>query len=165
MLRMVPLPRAAAGGGWGSHIPSPCGDVVLKSATTYRATAVCTRFPSPCGDVVLKLPTRLAMRSPLPVSVPLRGCGFEILEIKNANIFIIPNVSVPLRGCGFEIIGTYYHNVIKYDMFPSPCGDVVLKFNQTLSTRTHNIVSVPLRGYALFASPVETGEVASSASR
>ena len=37
------------------------------------------KFPSPCGDVVLK---SQFMQIPLfmyQVSVPLRGCGFEIL--------------------------------------------------------------------------------------
>ena len=39
----------------------------------------------------------------------------------------ILRVSVPLRGCGFEISEEF----TKYDVFalvfPSPCGDVVLK--------------------------------------
>ena len=36
------------------------------------------------------------------VSVPLRGCGFEMMIVV---ICMTPNlfVSVPLRGCGFEI--------------------------------------------------------------
>ena len=37
-------------------------------------------------------------------------------------------VSVPLRGCGFEIIRNPRTNRLVY-MFPSPCGDMVLKFN------------------------------------
>ena len=38
-----------------------------------------TTFPSPCGDVVLKITngTGFHRRRSL-VSVPLRGCGFEI---------------------------------------------------------------------------------------
>ena len=54
MLRMVPLPRCGRG-GWGSHVSSPCGDVVLKcNVTDYYIDGVKSKFPSPCGDVVLK---------------------------------------------------------------------------------------------------------------
>ena len=35
--------------------------------------------------------------------------------------------SVPLRGCGFEIYDTTVES-LRFCMFPSPCGDVVLKF-------------------------------------
>ena len=45
-------------------------------------------------------------------------------------LFCVPygengGVSVPLRGCGFEIIknASNQHDI----KFPSPCGDVVLK--------------------------------------
>ena len=58
-------------------------------------------FPSPCGDVVLKSNELMRKRSILTVSVPLRGCGFEIKDGFMINEF---------RG-----------------KFPSPCGDVVLK--------------------------------------
>ena len=84
------------------------------------------------------------------VSVPLRGCGFEILmqsfvEEVNENLFPSPcgdvvlkfcvcsgectgrrGVSVPLRGCGFEI-SVSGRQKTDYSRFPSPCGDVVLK--------------------------------------
>ena len=132
------------------------------------------RFPSPCGDVVLKflfIPTSWKSRRrgfrPLAgmwfwnywkeivyeqicrvVSVPLRGCGFEI-SLKRcmtvsfrsfrplAGMWFWNNVpvwgesaqcvvSVPLRGCGFEIKETIMTNR-KVLWFPSPCGDVVLK--------------------------------------
>ena len=36
-------------------------------------------FPSPCGDVVLKFINRMWESGRHMVSVPLRGCGFEIL--------------------------------------------------------------------------------------
>ena len=36
-------------------------------------------------------------------------------------------VSVPLRGCGFEIKDGFMINEFR-GKFPSPCGDVVLKF-------------------------------------
>ena len=41
---------------------------------------------------------------PKIVSVPLRGCGFEIVE----GVLLIVSfiVSVPLRGCGFEILAS-----------------------------------------------------------
>ena len=38
------------------------------------------------------------------------------------------NVSVPLRGCGFEITVDIVE-MMKFFEFPSPCGDVVLKYN------------------------------------
>ena len=38
----------------------------------------------------------------------------------------IRTVSVPLRGCGFEMKTLTIDNP-RFDMFPSPCGDVVLK--------------------------------------
>ena len=53
MLRMVPLPRCGRG-GWGSHVPSPCGDVVLKFGEILYMISLDPKFPSPCGDVVLK---------------------------------------------------------------------------------------------------------------
>ena len=60
MLRMVPLPRRGRG-GWGSHIPSPCGDVVLK----FRHLANTCMW---AGEV----------------SVPLRGCGFEMFYMNDS---------------------------------------------------------------------------------
>ena len=39
----------------------------------------------------------------LDVSVPLRGCGFEIFRIFYLYVATFL-VSVPLRGCGFEIV-------------------------------------------------------------
>ena len=61
------------------------------------------RFPSPCGDVVLKLNMQASIGVyTRNVSVPLRGCGFEICRafgvLKGDCL-----VSVPLRGCGFEM--------------------------------------------------------------
>ncbi|EGK61557.1 hypothetical protein HMPREF9081_0483 [Centipeda periodontii DSM 2778] len=43
MLRMVPLPRCGRG-GWGSHIPSPCGDVVLKLLKLVAFSRPCMSF-------------------------------------------------------------------------------------------------------------------------
>ena len=56
------------------------------------------------------------------VSVPLRGCGFEILYHGTSFVYFQWDVSVPLRGCGFEII----------------------KMHLYFTTNTE--VSVPLRG-------------------
>ena len=39
------------------------------------------------------------------------------------------NVSVPLRGCGFEIAG-FLQMFFTFFLFPSPCGDVVLNYAQ-----------------------------------
>ena len=55
-------------------------------------------------------------------------------------------VSVPLRGCGFEIV----HKEMEFSNiheFPSPCGDVVLKYSTvSMHRRKLKLVSVPLRG-------------------
>ena len=80
------------------------------------------------------------------VSVPLRGCGFEI-DQKCKHLHHPQRVSVPLRGCGFEMICLAELMARMPKGFPSPCGDVVLKWD--ISTRDGNItkiVSVPLRG-------------------
>ena len=106
------------------------------------------------------------------VSVPLRGYGFEIARIllwKRSRW----SVSVPLRGYGFEIVNATSPNTFKWKWFPSPYGDMVLKFKdmivvvsfrpcgfrpltgiwfwnfQTLFTflMAFGAVSVPLRGY------------------
>ena len=58
-------------------------------------------FPSPCGDVVLKCAGA--------------GAGQESAS----------SVSVPLRGCGFEMPEAFTDDY--EEKFPSPCGDVVLK--------------------------------------
>ena len=58
------------------------------------------------------------------VSVPLRGCGFKILALRD-RIHTDASVSVPLRGCGFKMIKMYDNHY--ESLFPSPCGDVVLK--------------------------------------
>ena len=79
-------------------------------------------FPSPYGDVVLKLKlSRVDIPSELLVSVPLRGCGFEIHD------------QPPL----YRVL----------HQFPSPYGDVVLKFEEYKDgILVNRIVSVPLRG-------------------
>ena len=58
------------------------------------------------------------------VSVPLRGYGFEMIEMSSVAMAFY--VSVPLRGYGFEIL---ISNACERRMrkFPSPCGDMVLK--------------------------------------
>ena len=153
MLRMVPLPRRGRG-GWGSHVPSPCGDVVLKYMQKLRC-----------------IKERRSM------------------------------VSVPLRGCGFEIEGRPSSNIYYLSEFPSPCGDMLYspplsdggggercepvgaltadvpfsrwrcadRSRRPFHHASHGppppprqgrlgfARSVPLRGYALFASPVGRG--------
>ena len=59
------------------------------------------------------------------VSVPLRGCGFEIENVTTSYRCVI-FVSVPLRGCGFEIRKLIRVLLLNF-VFPSPYGDVVLK--------------------------------------
>ena len=79
------------------------------------------------------------------VSVPLRGCVFEIKQVKTFKFFL-SNVSVPLRGCVFEITKKI-EDLQKAVLFPSPCGDVFLKLIDDGKNPFWNlIVSVPLRG-------------------
>ena len=59
------------------------------------------------------------------VSVPLRGYGFEIRW--SALFATLEKVSVPLRGYGFEIADEIKVWELLWE-FPSPCGDMVLKF-------------------------------------
>ena len=104
------------------------------------------------------------------VSVPLRGYGFEIVQI-GFRRRIYNEVSVPLRGYGFEILAAgvlkesnregfpspYGDMVLKFylarkirvrtRMFPSPYGDMVLKCLYRMRLRSGFRVSVPLRGY------------------
>ena len=81
-------------------------------------------FPSPCGDVFLKF-NDVPMKGVIimTVSVPLRGCGFEIYHGKDEASLHEP-VSVPLRGCGFEMNATPH--TINIFVFPSLYGDDVL---------------------------------------
>ena len=102
------------------EFPSPCGDVVLKLC---RDSGLCraSTFPSPCGDVVLKSPTAVQSSDIGSVSVPLRGCGFEMSALP-----------MPLADTL---------------QFPSPCGDMVLKIEYNTLYEVIAIVSVPLWGY------------------
>ena len=60
----------------------------------------------------------------LTVSVPLRGYGFEMKKIR---LLVLGRlVSVPLRGYGFEM-NEKELETLKVSLFPSPCGDMVLK--------------------------------------
>ena len=79
----------------------------------------------PYHRCAVPLPRGERGRLGLRVSVPLRGCGFEIfpMKLKERTTW---SVSVPLRRCGFEI--SEFRSVYDADKeFPSPCGDVVLK--------------------------------------
>ena len=93
------------------------------------------------------------------VSVPLRGCLFEIRSYLQS-IYEKCKVSVPLRGCLFEIrCATTEESVRK--MFPSPYGDVCLKYEVLLELpKDGSNVSVPLRG-CLFE--MKTGRVEGTA--
>ena len=64
----------------------------------------------------------------LLVSVPLRGSGYESWEAYEAIFnFLVPLVSVPLRGSGYER-GLFEFQERRLELlFPSPCGEVVMK--------------------------------------
>ena len=84
------------------------------------------KFPSPCGDVVLKLVFRVRTHDLSEVSVPLRGCGFEIsaltMDSATFSLFPSPCGDVVLKSSGLAL-----GNKEPTYSFPSPCGDVVLK--------------------------------------
>ena len=82
--------------------------------------------PSPYGDVFLRNQILMFHMKQGGVSVPLRGCGFEISPTSDETLKR-EFVSVPLRGCGFEI-GIRGAPSSDIQVFPSPYGDVVLKF-------------------------------------
>ena len=88
-------------------------------STTHPPRVV---FPSPCGDMVLKYDT-------------IKKIVLDLVE-----------VSVPLRGCGFEIINGEHKEKEVNAMFPSPCGDVVLKFRNELADNTFSYSFRPLAG-------------------
>ena len=64
----------------------------------------------------------------------MRGYGFEI-EMNNMNNLPINKVSVPLRGYGFEIVVEVQYSYVDARAFPSPCGDMVLKFRSWRTER------------------------------
>ena len=109
MLRMVPLPRCGRG-GWGSHIPSPCGDVVLKLVTYYNLLNVDGEFPSPCGDVVLKCKLTLGKR--LYRSQFPSPCGDVVLKSLPREVLRrVAQSAVLRRGCvspPFSCGNTFY---------------------------------------------------------
>ena len=57
------------------------------------------------------------------------------------------SVSVPLRGYGFEIRNLRPVTTPSPKTFPSTCGDMVLKCTSHLFALLRDAVSVPLRGY------------------
>ena len=106
--------------------------------------------PSPCGDVVLKWRFWLSQMFHQSMCFrPLAGMWFwNFCRFKERMISMF--VSVPLRGCGFEMIPIFlkeeyimcfrplarmwFWNLCRASdyivrvRFPSPCGDVVLKY-------------------------------------
>ncbi len=81
------------------------------------------------------------------VSVPLRGRGFESSNLQ-AGKAQLGLVSVPLRGRGFESPGAKQVAAAEVSMFPSPCGEEVL--NQALAILLQGLYSTecfrPLAG-------------------
>ena len=101
--------------------------MVLKFRITTDGFSVCRYVSVPlrgCGfEMIIE---DMIDRLDNIVSVPLRGCGFEIPTLVDLFDAWNEKVSVPLRGCGFEMI-TGLGYPLQFHEFPSPCGDVVLK--------------------------------------
>ena len=111
----------------GIWFPSPCGDVVLKS-DKYNRLHFMPKFPSPYGDMGLKLHLEWFPECKFcNVSVPLRGCGFEIVFAADVeSVFgLFPS------PCGDVVLKSIVNGAVRAGVleFPSPCGDVVLKFS------------------------------------
>ena len=121
-----------------------CG---FKIILPVRSKRRCRTVSVPLRGCGFKIGISLCIRNPIiKVSVPLRGCGFKIsvkLRGKPATAYA---VSVPLRGCGFKITRLRGRSIRSDGQFPSPCGDVVLKFISSAALHSDLRVSVPLRG-------------------
>ena len=107
------------------------------------------KFPSPVGDVGFKSPRRtyLCNSKNCHVSVPCRGCWFQILY--NLHVFGIFGAMRfrPLSGMLVSNYGECGHVSIHWKQFPSPVGDVGFKSKPGRPTiPMHNKVSVPCRG-------------------
>ena len=105
---------------------------------TFRDSVAKVTFP-------LKKHKKIRGKCPLCVSSP---CGDVFLRNQILMFHMKQGgVSVPLRGCGFEMRGVTGVPSIGKREFPSPCGDVVLKCCRSpRSSEELTIVSVPLRG-------------------
>ena len=132
--------------------------------------SICDRVSVPLRGYGFEIKRYHATSSCHIVSVPLRGYGFEIRKRNPKRKSLTAKVSVPLRGYGFEmrvaaiargkekkgfrpLAGIWFWNlpfIMKLNkafMFPSPCGDMVLKWFSDEWEWRSGWVSVPLRGY------------------
>ena len=112
-------------------VPLPRGERSTSSNHTSLTLVFLGRFPirpvsqSASSYGLASWTGQQRGRLGLRVSVPLRGCGFEIQGWRHGGDHE-DRVSVPLRGCGFEM-----EKILRFNAcfgFPSPCGDVVLKY-------------------------------------
>jgi len=88
--------------------PSPCGEEVMKFYRLEQSNdgSPEARFPSPCGEEVMKFTPPAEQR---------------------ARDHYATYVSVPLRGRGNEIVYKISHLLARV-LFPSPCGEEVMKY-------------------------------------
>ena len=95
-------------------VPLPRGERSTSSNHTSLTLVFLGRFPirpvsqSASSYGLASWTGQQRGRLGLRVSVPLRGCGFEINDINQVSALEGEIVSVPLRGCGFEIYALYY---------------------------------------------------------
>ena len=131
--------------GGRKTFPSPCGDMVLKWQYIHVNRLWARRFRPLAGIWFWNNQRIRGWHRSTRVSVPLRGYGFEISF--NVCRETSVTVSVPLRGYGFEILFTAVWTRLTRSVFPSPCGDMVLKSMMQNMNDDLRMVSVPLRGY------------------
>ena len=85
-------------------------------------------------------------RSVLVISVPLRGYGFEIKD-KVEGYGAVTNNFRPLAGIWFWNNGKIHLDKGFNRRFPSPCGDMVLKYQQSEGLRYwYSLYFRPLAG-------------------
>ncbi len=88
---------------------SPCGEKVLKDEdVTAQKSVQSELFQFPCGEKVLKVSRSLVpgftgglFQSP---------CGEKVLKVEQISLGHVDPVSVPLRGKGFESSSTLHGN-------------------------------------------------------
>ncbi len=86
------------------------------------------------------------------VSIPLRGIGYEKHHVSVVGNYVFSGVSIPLRGIGYEKRKVLEPSCgIGKFLFPSPCGELVMKNGYISTVRDYErykmfLVSIPLRG-------------------
>ncbi len=113
--------------------PSPCGEMVMKNMVRKRVKRRGALFPSPCGEMVMKNPINFDPDLYTPEYLFPSPCGEMVMKnqfttVRRQNSPKFPKiVSVPLRGNGYEKPIGDFPSEPEIVLFPSPCGEMVMK--------------------------------------